>query len=169
MQVMKAIETMLAVRSYSSKPIADEIVTRIVQAGRLTGSSMNQQAWDFVVVRDHDTLHRLGELASTGSYVAAAQCAVAVVVPDSPVGIIDGTRAGQDMMLAAWGEGIGSNWVGNVNHDTIKKLLHIPVECMVLTLIPFGYPDRAIGAGRKNRKPLNNVAHRERFGEPYTG
>jgi nitroreductase len=169
MQVMKAIETMLAVRSYSSKPIADEIVTRIVQAGRLTGSSMNQQAWDFVVIRDRDTLRQLGELATTGPYIAAAQCAVAVVVPNSSVGIIDGARASQDMMLAAWEEGIGSNWVGNVDHDTIKKLLDVPVERMVLTVIPFGYPDRTIGAGRKNRKPLNDVAHREQFGKPYTG
>jgi nitroreductase len=169
MQVMKAIETMLAVRSYSGKPIADETVTRIVQAGRLTASAMNQQAWDFVVIRDHDTLCRLGELATTGRYIAGAQFAVAVVVPDSPIGIIDGTRASQDMMLAAWEEGVGSNWVGNVNNEAIKKLLNIPVERMLLTVIPFGYPDRAIGAGRKNRKPLNSVAHRERYGQPYTG
>jgi nitroreductase len=169
MQVMKAIETMLAVRGYSSKPIADEIVTRIVQAGRLTASAMNQQAWDFVVIRDHDTLRQLGALATTGRYIAGAQFAVAVVVPDSPIGIIDGARASQDMMLAAWEEGIGSNWVGNVNNEAIKKLLNIPVERMVLTVIPFGYPDRTIGAGRKNRKPLDNVAHRERYGQPYTG
>jgi nitroreductase len=169
MEVMKAIETMLAVRSYRDEPIADEVVTRIVQAGRLTGSAMNQQAWDFVVIRDRDTLSKLGELATTGAYIATAQLAVAVVVPDSSFGIIDGARASQDMMLAAWEEGIGSNWVGNVNHDAIKKLLATPTERMVLTVIPFGYPDRTIGAGRKNRKPLNNVAHRERFGQPYTG
>ena len=169
MQTMKAIETMLAVRSFNNKPVADEIVTRVVQAGRLTGSSMNQQAWDFVVIRDHDTLRQLGESATTGAYIAAAQFAVAVIVPNSSVGIIDGTRASQDMMLAAWEEGIGSNWVGNVNHDAIKTLLNIPHERMVLTVIPFGYPDRTLGAGRKNRKPLNQVAHRERFGKPYTG
>jgi nitroreductase len=169
MQVMKAIETMLAVRGYSGKPIGDEIVTRIVQAGRLTASAMNQQAWDFVVIRDRDTLRKLGELAKTGRYIAGAQFAVAVIVPDSPIGIIDGTRASQDMMLAAWGEGIGSNWVGNVNNEAIKKLLNIPVERMLLTVIPFGYPDRTIGAGRKNRKPLSNVAHRERYGQPYAG
>ena len=169
MQTMKAIETMLAVRSYSSKPVADEIVTRIVQAGRLTGSAMNQQAWDFVVIRDHDTLRQLGQLAKTGSYIAGAQFAIAVLVPDSSIGIIDGTRASQDMMLTAWEEGIGSNWVGNVNHDAIKTLLNIPDERMVLTVIPFGYPDRNLGAGRKARKPLSQVAHRERFGKPYTG
>jgi nitroreductase len=169
MQVMKAIETMLAVRSYRDEPVVEEVVTRVVQAGRLTGSSMNQQAWDFVVIQDRDTLRKLGGLAKTGRYIAGAQFAVAVVVPDSPVGIIDGTRASQDMMLAAWGEGIGSNWVGNVNHDAIKNLLGIPAERMVLTVIPFGYPDRKLGAGRKNRKPLSHVAHRERFDQPYTG
>lgn len=165
--VFDAVKTMLAVRSYEEEPIADEIVTRIVEAGRLTGSSRNTQQWDFVVVRDPETLLRLGKLASTGSYIGEAPLAVAVVVPDAPVGTIDGARAAQDMMLAAWGEGVGSNWVGNVNTDAIKELLGVPQERMVLTVIPFGYPTEEIGKGIKKRKPLSEVAHDERFGNPY--
>jgi nitroreductase len=168
-EVFQAVKTMLAVRSYRNESIPDELVTRIVEAGRLTGSSRNRQPWDFVVVRNPETLRRLGELASTGSYIAGAPLAIAVVVPDSPVGYMDGARATQDMMLVAWEAGVGSNWVGNVNTEPIKKLLNVPQDRMVLNIIPFGYPTEALGQGIKDRKPLAEVAHAERFGNPYSG
>ncbi len=167
MQVFDAIRTMLAVRAYQERPIPDDVVTRIVEAARLTGSSRNRQAWDFVVVRNRDTLRQLGTLATTGKYIADAPLAVAVVVPDNTGGAIDGARATQDMMLAAWEEGIGSNWVGNTNSAEIKELLGVPAEKMVLTVIPFGYPVEQVGQGRKDRKGLAEVAHAERYGQPF--
>lgn len=167
MNTFDAIKTMLAVRSYQSRRIPQETILRILQAGRLTGSSRNTQQWDFVVVQDPERLQRLGALASTGPYIADAPLAIAVVVPDAPVGYIDGARAIQDMMLAAWDAGIGSNWVGNANTPAIKQLLRVPDERMVLAIIPFGYPTDDIGDGRKNRKPLAEIAHREAYGTPY--
>ena len=167
MDVFKAVKTMLAVRNYKDKPIPGEIVTRIVEAGRLTASAMNRQHWDFVVVQDGRTLKRLGELASTGPYIAQAPLAIAVTVPDSILGHIDGARAAQDMMLVAWESGVSSNWVGNVNTTEIKKLLNIPEDKLVLTVIPFGYPAKEIGRGVKNRKPLSEVAHAGRYGTSF--
>ncbi len=167
MDIFQAIKTMLAVRDYEDKPVPDEVVKRILEAGRLTGSSRNTQQWDFVVVRDRQKLEKLGELAVTGRYTAKAAFAIAVVVPDSAVGYVDGSRATQDMMLAAWGEGIGSNWVGNANTQAIKKLLGVPVERMILNIIPFGYPAREVGQGIKDRKPLSEIAHAETFGQPF--
>ncbi|HEX6387541.1 MAG TPA: nitroreductase family protein [Anaerolineae bacterium] len=167
MDVFEAVKTMLAVRSYRDESIPDEMVTRILEAGRLSASSQNKQHWDFIAVREPATLRRLGELARTGGYIAGASLAIAVVVPDRPVGYIDGARATQDMMLVAWEAGIGSNWVGNVNTDAIKELLNIPADRMVLTVIPFGYPVEELGEGIKDRKPLSEVAHAERFGQPY--
>ncbi|HMN27210.1 MAG TPA: nitroreductase family protein [Caldilineaceae bacterium] len=169
MEVFAAIQTMLAVRDYRTDPIPDDVVHRIVEAGRLTGSSRNRQEWDFVVVRQAESLRRLGELASTGPYIANAQLAILVVVPDGPVGYIDGARAAQDMMLTAWEAGIGSNWVGNVNSTQVKTLFNIPAERLVLVAIPFGYPAKRVGLGRKQRKALPQVAHSERFGQPMTG
>jgi nitroreductase len=169
MEVSSAVKKMLAVRAYEDKPIPDEVVTRIVEAGRLTGSSRNRQEWDFVVVRARKTLQQLGALATTGAYIADAALAIAVVVPEAPMGYIDGTRAAQDMMLVAWGEGIGSNWVGNVNKPEVKELLGVPAEKMILTVIPFGYPAEKVGAGKKTRKPLGEVVHAEKYGTPYAG
>lgn len=167
MDVFEAVETLLAVRSYKDYPIPGEIVTRILEAGRLTASAMNKQPWDFVVVQKGQTLQRLGELASTGGYIAQAPLAIAIAVPDSTLGHIDGARAAQDMMLVAWQAGVGSNWVGNVNRPEIKELLNLPPERMVLAIIPFGYPVEDIGRGIKDRKPLSEVAHAERYGTAY--
>jgi nitroreductase len=167
MDVFEAVKTMLAVRRYKNEPIPGEITGRIVEAGRLTGSAMNRQDWDFVLIQDGQTLQRLGELASTGGYIAQAPLAIAVAVPDSTLGRIDGARAVQDMMLVAWQAGVGSNWVGNVNTPEIKKLLNVPQDRMILTVIPFGYPAEEIGRGVKDRKPLSAVAHANQYGSPY--
>lgn len=167
MEIFEGIRTLLAVRDYRSEQIPSEVVTRILEAGRLTGSSRNTQQWNFVVIRDAQMLKRLGELASTGPYIAKATLAIAVVVPDSSVGYIDGARASQSMMLAAWAEGVGSNWVGNVNTEHIKGLLNVPHDQMVLNVIPLGYPTKRLGQGKKSRKPLAEVAHDEIFGRPY--
>jgi nitroreductase len=90
-----------------------------------------------------------------------------VVVPEGGTGPIDGARAVQDMMLAAWAEGVGSNWVGGVNTEPIRTLLNIPADRMILTIVPFGYPAKTLGAGVKDRKPLAEIAHAEQYGQPY--
>ena len=169
MEVFDAVRTMLAIRSYTDRPVAEDSVRRILEAGRLTASSRNTQEWDFVVVQERETLQRLAQLARTGGYIGGASLAIAVVVPDRTIGYADGARAIQDMMLVAWEEGIGSNWVGNANRDEIKALLGVPQDQYVLALVPFGYPDRKVGAGRKNRKPLSEIAHAEKFGQAYEG
>jgi nitroreductase len=80
MDVFEAVRTVLAVRSYQDKPVPPDIVRRIVEAGRLTGSSMNGQPWHFVVVEDRVMLRRLAAAAATGPYIAQAPLAIVVVI-----------------------------------------------------------------------------------------
>jgi nitroreductase len=140
---------------------------RIVEAGRLTGSSMNGQPWHFIVVENRETLRRLGALARTGPYIAQAPVAVVVAIEPTRYAVSDGSRAIQAMILTAWAEGVGSNWVGFLGMAEVKPLLGIPDEVEVLAILPFGYPAQARGRGKKQRKPLAEVAHRERFGQPF--
>ncbi len=167
MDTFETIRTMLAVRKYQDKPIPSEIVRRIVEAGRLTGSSMNQQPWHFIVVENKEALRKLGALAPYGRYTAEAALAVVVAVEPSRFSLSDASRAIQSMMLAAWSEGIGSNWVGFLGMDEVKPLLGIPERLEVVAIVPFGYPAQAVGKGMKSRKPLSEVAHREKFGQPF--
>lgn len=166
MEVFEAVSTLLAVRNYQSRPVPPAIVRRIVEAGRLTGSSMNRQPWHFIVVEDPETLRQLGALAATGPYVAQAPLAIVVAIEKTRFAVSDASRAIQSMMLTAWEAGIGSNWVGFQGLEEVKKLLGIPDHLDVLAIVSFGYPAQAVGRGRKKRKALAEVAHRERFGQP---
>ena len=167
MDVFEAVSTVLAVRSYRPDPIAHDIVARIIEAGRLTGSSMNRQPWHFVVVDDRATLQRMGELAQTGPYIAQAPLAIVVAVGKTPFGVSDGSRAIQSMVLTAWAEGVGSNWVGFRGLEEIRTLLGIPDEFEVLAALPFGYPVEPGGQGKKKRKPLAEVASHGRYGQAF--
>ena len=166
MDVFESARTVLAVRQYQDRPVPEESVHRILEAGRLTASSMNRQPWHFILVENSQTLHRLAEIARTGPYIGQAPLAVVVVVEKIPSAVSDGSRAIQTMVLAAWSEGIGSNWVGVQEPEQIKVLLGIPDNLDILAILPFGYPALPVGKGRKKRKSLAEVAHRERFGQP---
>jgi nitroreductase len=167
MDTFEAVRTVLAVRAFQDKALPPEIVRRIVEAGHLTASSMNGQPWHFVVVEQRETLRRLGGLARSGPYIAQAALAIVVAIEKSPYGVSDASRAIQSMILTAWSEGVGSNWVGFSGLPEVNALLGIPAEVEVLAIVPFGYPVQAGGQGKKKRKPLSEVAHRERFGQPY--
>ena len=167
MEAFKALQTLLAVRQYQDQPVPPETISRIVQAAHLTGSSMNRQPWHFIVIEDRAVLQKIGELVKTGRYIAQASLAVAVVVEDSRYAVSDASRAIQSMMLAAWSEGVGSNWTGFFDLEAVKPLLGIPAGLELFAVVPFGYPLKAIGRGKKNRKPLTEVVHREQFGQPF--
>lgn len=167
MEVFDAVRTVLAVRSYEDRPIPAGLVRRIVEAGWLTGSSMNRQPWHFLVVEDRETLQQLGALAGSGPYIAQAPLAIVVITEPSPYALSDASRAIQSMMLTAWAEGVGSNWVGFGGFPAVKTLLGIPAEMDIPAILPFGYPVKITSKGKKERKPLANVAHRERFGQSF--
>jgi nitroreductase len=167
MDVFEAIRTVLAVRSYRPDPIPHHVVLRILEAGRLTGSSMNRQPWHFVVVDDKATLQQVADLAQTGPYIAEAPLAIVVAAGKTTFGVSDGSRAIQSMVLAAWEQGVGSNWVGFRGMEGIRGLLGLPEEYEILAVIPFGYPVDPGSQGKKKRKPLAEVASHGRFGQPF--
>jgi nitroreductase len=167
MEVYEAVRTVLAVRQYQDKPVPPQVLQRIASAAHLTASSMNGQPWHFIVVEQPETLRQLGALARSGPYIAQAPLAIVVVIENTRFAISDASRAIQSMILTAWSEGIASNWVGFMGLDAVKPLLNIPPELDVLAIVPFGYPVAGIGKGKKNRKPLSEVAHRERYDQPF--
>lgn len=168
MDVFEAVRTLLAVRQYQETPVPADVIERIVGAAHLTASASNRQPWHFIVVQDRDTLRQLGTIARTGSYVGQAPLAVVVAVESSPLAISDGSRAIQSMLLTAWADGVGSNWVGFIGMlAEVKPVLGIPENLEVLAIVPFGYPAQPVGQGKKQRKPLGEVVSRDRFGQPW--
>lgn len=168
MDVFEAIRTILAVRRFTDKPLPEGFAAHIIEAAQLTSSSKNGQPWHFIVVEDRGALQKLGTLARTGPYIAQSQLAIAVAMEPSPFAVSDGSLAIHSMMLAAWAEGVGSNWVGFSN--SLKEaagFLGIPEDYDLIGIVPFGYPENPGGRGKKRRKPLAEIAHRERFGQAF--
>ena len=169
METFEAVRTVLAVRSYTDQSVPPEIVRRIVESAHLTASSSNKQPWHFIAVQDRDTLRQLGEALAHGPYIADAPLAIAVVIDRTPPAVSDGSRAIQSMLLTAWSEGLGGNWVGSVGQaEGARPILGIPDDRDILAVVPIGYPTRPGGTGRKNRKPFDEVIYAERWGQPFT-
>ncbi|MDP9302712.1 MAG: nitroreductase family protein [Actinomycetota bacterium] len=168
MDIFEAVRSVLAVRTYEDRPVPEDLTRRIVEAGRLTASATNRQPWHFVVVTERERVRSLGEAVKSGRYIAEAPLAIAVAVErESRFAVSDASRAIQSMILTAWDAGVGSNWTGFLAIEGVRSILAIPDAYDILAVLPFGYPAQPVGAGKKNRKPLAEVASRERFGQRF--
>lgn len=171
MEVNEAIRTLLAVKAYKDDPVSEEDVRTVLEAGRLTGSARNAQPWHFIVIRDADMRAELGKRWRPTRYIVESPVAIAVFVEDNDGwGPMDGARAIQSMLLSAWGLGIGSTWTSNPKFgDQVRELLDVPDDLQFIGFVTLGYSTKPIGKGIKNRKSLSDIAHSEKFGQPYVG
>ena len=170
MDVYEAVRTRLTVREFKPDPVPDEVVEKLLRAVQWAPSSRNRQPWRLVVVRDKDTLRKIGSIASSGRFVADAPMAIAVAMENADRPDLDTGRAVQQMELVAWEEGLGTCFVGlrlAEQNRQVKQLLAIPDSFDLVTVLPFGYRlDEGQGRlGRKNRKSLEDIVHWERYGE----
>jgi nitroreductase len=167
MDVFACVRTRVETREFKPDSVPEAIIHKILEAGRWSPSQRNRQPWHFIVIQQRDTLQQLGAMAASGPYLADAPLAIAVVTEGARAPLIDGTRAISSMQLVAWEEGLGSCWIGSVDREGVKRLLGLPETCELITVLPFGYPTDAAKGLKKRRKPLQQIAHRERFGTPY--
>jgi nitroreductase len=150
MDAFLAIASRREIRQFRRDPLPDEAVRRILEAGRVSGSSKNHQPWRFVVVRSRDLLDQLAGTVRTPTNLASAPLFVAVLVDDHPRAAFDGGRAVQNMLLAAWNDGIGGCPNGFADHDSARAVLAVRAEQSLLVGLSFGYPARR---RRPERRP----------------
>ena len=170
MEVFDCIRNRRTVREFKPDPVPEEVLHKILQAGRWAPSSSNSQPWHFVVVQEPTTLQRLGEIATQGAFIANAPVVIAIVMENAPRPQLDAGRAIQQMELVAWSEGLGTCFVGVRQEEqqrAVKDLLGIPAELELITLMPYGY--RVTGTQRVGtpRKAISEIVHREKFGQMY--
>jgi len=162
MDAFLAIASRRETRAYRPDPLPEAVVVRILEAGRISGSAVNRQPWRFVVVETREVLDRLAPTLYAPGNLAVAPLFVAVLLQDARRGAYDGGRASQNMMLAAWNDGVGSCPNGVRDADAAERIAGAPVG-IVLT---FGYPARARNpeartpeewSARAKRKPFDEV------------
>jgi nitroreductase len=171
METWDAIRARRNVRSFDVRPIPEEDLRRIAEAAWRTPSSMNQQAWTFVVVTDHDTLGELSRVWSYADHVARAAAAIALVAPrnddhdERETYQYDLGQATMSIMLAAADLGIGSCHAAVDDQDLARRLLGVPSDQRVEWLLSLGYPeDRPLAPiARPERRAIDEVVRYGRW------
>ena len=173
MDVWTAVSTKRALREFADRPIEEDRLRRILDAGRHAGSSKNLQRWEFIVCRDRAHLAELASVGPWAGHIARAAAAVALMTPDpfaadAPLSVMfDLGQAAENMMLVAWEMGIGSVPATVYEHDLARRLLGYPADRHCEYLLSFGYPAEAATltapprAG--GRKSLDEIVHYERW------
>jgi nitroreductase len=169
------IRSLRAIRSFSDREIADEVLRDILDTGRWAGSSKNSQPWDLIVVKNREILAALSKCGQFAWHLAHAKLGVALVMHgDDAWTSIDEGRLIQNLMLAAWTHGVGS-CIGSIypakNEQRARDLLGIPKDRSLRTVLSIGYPSgpQALRLPAntplpRGRRPFEDVVSWERLG-----
>lgn len=169
METWDAIRSRRNVRQYEDRPLPDEVLDRILEAGRRTPSSSNEQRWDFVVVTDRDQLGELARVWRGAGHVAGSAATIALVAPwatdaDARASIeYDLGQLTMTIMLAAADQGVGTGHAAVRDQDKAREVLGFPADRYCAWLIALGYPaDRPLApVGEPRRRPFDDIVHRE--------
>jgi nitroreductase len=162
MNTLDAIRTKRSTRSFTGKSVPEETILKILDAGRHSQSSKNEQPWTFLLVRDKERLKALSKCGAYAGHIAGADFAVVLV--DHSNWSFDIGQAAAYLQLAAWDLGVGSCIAYFGDQDRLRTLLGIPAEANAEIGISFGYsaeePRRPRSSGRK---PLEEILKREHW------
>jgi nitroreductase len=169
------VDTLLAIasrrdqRQYRPEPLAAEVVRRILDAGRLAGSGSNRQPWTFVIPESRSRIEALARTVYAPDNLLGAGLVVAIVVAGKGPLSFDAGRAAQNMLLAAWNEGIASCPNGFTDRDAAHAALELGDDESPVIILTFGVPakprdpdSRTVEewSTRANRRPLDDVVRR---------
>jgi nitroreductase len=149
MEIFEAITTRRSIRAYTDKPVADDLLRRVLAAGMMAPSAGNEQPWEFVLIRQKKTLKALSEAHPHADMAQHAQAAILACgnmarVTHGEFWVQDLAAAIQNMLLAAHALGLGSVWVGIHPREKrvadIRKVVPLPEGIVPFALLPLGYP-----------------------------
>ncbi len=164
MSLVDVILNRRSIRRYKQKEIPENVLDKILEAGRQAPSAMNRQPWHFVVLSDDGIKKELSKGLFNrhvkDSPVTIVGCASTGLI-DRKWSTIDTSIALQNMVIAAWAMGLGSCWIGDFKEKKVKQLLDIPDKWKVVALVSFGYP--AEKPHQRRRKSIEKIVSFNRF------
>jgi nitroreductase len=168
MDAIEAIKSRRVQRAFDSREVEADKLERIVDAGRHAMSARNLQPWQFIVVRDRATLKKMGELCSTGKFVADAPAAIVILknTENTRWADVDCAQAVQNMAVAGWALGLGTCWVGNFDNAKLTEMLGAPAPWAIFTVLPFGYQDPKRPPEARPLRSKKETVYYETYGAP---
>lgn len=174
MELLEVMQKRRSVRTYTGEAVSEEDVTCILQAGLLSASGKAIRPWEFIVVRNKETLKSMSRCRVAGSQMLeAADCAVVVLGDEekSDVWVEDCSVAMANMHLMADSLGVGSCWIqgrlreapgGRTTEAYLRELLEFPKNYRLEAILSLGMPQNHPGAYELGDL-LEGKVHRERF------
>ncbi|MBN1557139.1 MAG: nitroreductase family protein [Lentisphaerae bacterium] len=174
MPVLSAIRNRYSCRAYEDRPVEQEKLDAVLEAGRLAPSAKNMQEWRFVVVRDAATRRKLVPAANNQRFVGEAPVVIACCGTQYDYTMRCGHRACpidvaiaiEHMALQAVAEGLATCWIGSFYEDRVKSVLGIPDAVRVIELLPLGYP--ADRPRPRQRVPIEDIVCYDRWTLPVS-
>lgn len=165
MDTHEAIRTVRSVRDFEPRDVPDEIIARILNAGRLSGSSKNTQPWQFILVKERKLMDELSACGNYAQHLRRANFAIVLVTKRTKRAEYDAGRCSQNMFLAAWNEGVGSCIASMHREQDAKRVLDIPDDFMIQQVLSFGYPTREYQhpPRKGGRVSLDNILHTNKW------
>ncbi len=171
MELKEAIRRRQSIRDYEDKPVPEEKLMNVLEAGRLAPSGNNSQSWKFIVVKEPKRRQELAQAANWQTFIGEAPVIIVAVATNAervmtcgvPAYPVDLAIAVDHMTLAAVDEGLGTCWIGAFSQEKVKEILKIPERYKVVTLFPLGFPKRE--RATKARKSLEQIVCYETFTE----
>lgn len=170
-ETQDAIRARRNVREYAGRPLAQDQLDQILEAGRRSPSASNWQPWDFIVVTDAVRLKELSGVWRGAGHVARSAATIALIAPESADqrererAQYDLGQATMSIMLAAADLGIGSGHAAVADQRLARQILGFPEGKFCAYLIALGYPaGRPLAPLRRpDRRPFEDVVHREHW------
>jgi len=143
--IIKEILNRRSVREYEEKDVSEEDIIEIIKAGQFAPTASNNQAVEFIVLRDQQTKEKIFEIVGQEFIKEAAILIIPVSdTTQTNCPVQDLSVASENMFLQATALGLGTVWKAlkeeNAEEKKIKKLLGIPEQYMAINIIPVGYP-----------------------------
>jgi nitroreductase len=161
-QLLTVIKTRRSVRAFEARPVDDEMIDAILEAGRWAPSGLNNQPWRFCVVRDAGLKEKLAGLTHYGKTVLSADILLPVFVhgPSMYNPMKDHQAIGaclQNMLLMAHGLGLGAVWLGEIlkSAGQVRRLLKVDGDHELMAMIALGWPRKT--PPTKSRQSLEEM------------
>ena len=165
---MSCIERMLtrrSIRKFKNESISDEIIQNILEAGRRAPTATNSQPWHFVIARDQEgkesfSFGGFNRFTKDAAFIVLGLYKSSEVIIER-LSLMDVTIALQNMVVAAWVQGVGSCWMGAFDENGLRDALDLPADSRIVGAVAFGIADE--DPVQPAKKPLNEIVHFDKW------
>lgn len=172
MDIFEAIKERRSVRRFEDKPVPEELIRKVIEAGQWAPSACNRQAWKFIVVDSDEVKEKLRQ-ETTAYFVTKAPILIFVVYSNRTDNLeykdhlLSAAMAAQNMQLAAHSLGLGTCCVNNLPvKSRLRKILNMPRSYDPVALLCMGYP-AAVPKPLKRKEAIDELISRNSFTFKY--